>query len=60
MVDDIISQESLFNNNSFDLYSLLQGADPSGTKYFPPIFLNYHKRGQYNPCLEKVLHKFNL
>lgn len=46
---DIISQESVFNNNVFDLYSLLQGADPSGTKYYSPIFLDYHKKGPHKP-----------
>lgn len=46
---DIISQESVFNINWFDLYNLLQRADPSGTKYFTVIFYNYHKRELYNP-----------
>lgn len=46
---DIISQESVFNNNLFDLSSLLQRADPSGTKYFSLIFCNYQKREPYNP-----------
>ena len=50
---DIISQESVFNNNLFDLYSLLQRAEPSGTKYFSPMFCNYHKRGLYNPISKR-------
>lgn len=50
---DIISQESGFNTNLFDPYSLLQRADPSGTEYFALLFCHYHKSRLHNPTSKR-------